>query len=356
MRFYIRDGLRLWTFLIRLSVSQSTMDTDGHRRFDEINGMMQAGRTTMGILFRVLWQQAKEDEQLEYGGVDSPAPPSTDDYDMQTMCDALDVMLPRGKTTFCGNWRKFGHCRFGEHCLYAHKMSELENPKTSRLYKTVLCNVPICTRKFCAFAHGEAELRSPSLAWKHIPKTRFECLVEDNLVTHENLHKKYMSHFLCADESVRDAVDTVRAIRNIMSQRIGDGKMVTKESCALLLELLRNAFTCMGKAAGGRCLQDFEAKAAALAVREGPERKEGPDVLLWDETGVEHFFARCNFPTKGLRDNQVDGGALVALFQDEEREKNFCSSVEEGGLGFTKLLFKGRFKKEMALLGVAESK
>ena len=72
-----------------------------------------------------------------------------------------------------------------------------------------------------------------------------------------------------------------------------------------------------------------------------------------DETTVEQFFARCKFPTKGLRDNQIDGGSLASLFQDKDSEKNFCISVEEGDLGFTKLLFKGRLKKEMTFLGVA---
>jgi hypothetical protein len=214
----------------------------------------------------------------------------------------------------------------------------------------------------------------------YIPRARFECLVQDKLVTQENLQKKYLAHFLGAGESLRDAVDTVRAIRNIMSHTRGDVDVrnLMPATSELVVELLATAFACCAKAAGGTCLADFEAEKAAmldqilgpvmsakkpLATEAGcsfpevPEAgKEPGGIESWDEATVEQFFVRCHFPTKGLRDNQVDGLSLVELFQDKDQEKNFCNSVEEGGLGFTKLLFKGRFKKEMMLLGVVEAK
>jgi hypothetical protein len=100
-----------------------------------------------------------------------------------------------------------------------------------------------------------------------------------------------------------------------------------------------------------------EVQAAGSSCSKVPDAgKETRGIESWDEATVEQFFVRCHFPTKGLRDNQVDGLSLVELFQDKDQEKNFCNSVEEGGLGFTKLLFKGRFKKEMMLLGVVEAK
>jgi hypothetical protein len=368
---------------------QPTMRTAGECRSDAIHGMMYIGLNAMRRLFRVLWLQANQEEyeenderdMLSQSTVDlhekirnrGSSPPLMEDWNVQKMCDALDVMLPQGKRVFCMNMRKFGLCRFGGDCHYAHSESELENPKTSRLYKTVLCNVPLCTRKFCAFAHGEAELRFPSAAVTHIPRTRFECLVQDNLVTPENLNKKYLSHFLSVGECVRDAVETVRAIRNILSHTRGDVdvRKLTVATGELLLELLTAAFECMSKEAGGTSLAEFQKeRAEMLDEMLGPVRssKKSPTevqaagwtrvepgnsgIMSWDEAAVEQFFVRCNFPTKGLRDNQIDGGSLVGLFQDKDREKNFCNSVEEGGLGFTKLLFKGRLKKEMMLLGV----
>lgn len=377
------------------------MRTEGQCRCDAIYGMMYVGTKTMGRLFRVMWQQANDEEYTENGERDMLSQSTVDlhekirhrgssfplmeDWNVQKMCDALDVMLPKGKTVFCANMRRFGHCRFGAGCHYAHKDSELENPQKARLYKTVLCNVPLCTRKFCSFAHGEAELRSALPEGECMPKARFDCLVQDKLVTSENLQKKYMSHFLSAGESVRDAVDTVRAIRNIMSHTRGDVDVhnLMPATSDLLVELLTAAFECLSKEAGGTSLVEFQKeRAEMLDEMLGPVRssKKSPTevqaagwarvesaasgisygivsrgIESWDEAAVEQFFVRCNFPTKGLRDNQIDGGSLVALFLDKDREKNFCNSVEEGGLGFTKLLFKGRLKKEMVLLGVAEA-
>jgi hypothetical protein len=371
------------------------MHTEGRCRCNAIYGMIQVGTNTMARLFRVLWKEANGEEYEENDLRDMQSQSTVDlhekirgrgwtpllmkHWNVQKMCDALDVMLPKGKTVFCENMRKSGHCRFGARCHYAHHESEMDNPKKSKLYKTVLCNVPCCTRKFCAFAHGEGELRAapPDV---HIPRARFECLVQDKLVTQEDLQKKYLAHFLGAGESLRDAVDTVRAIRNIMSHTRGDVDVrnLMPATSELIVELLETAFTCCAKAAGGTCLADFEAEKAAMLAQipapvmsakkplvteagwsfpEVPEgAKEPGGIESWDEATVEQFFVRCHFPTKGLRDNQVDGLSLVELFQDKDQEKNFCSSVEEGGLGFTKLLFKGRFKKEMMLLGVVEAK
>ena len=369
---------------------QPTMRTPGECRSDAITGMMCVGMKTMHRLFRVLWKQANQEEYEENDERDmlsqstvelhekirnrGPSPPLMEHWNTQKMCDALDVMLPKGKTSFCATMRKFGLCRFGAHCHYAHTVSELENTKTSRLYKTALCNVPFCTRKFCAFAHGEAELQSPSPGGTYIPRARFDCLVQDRLVTAENLNKKYMSHFLSVGECVRDAVETVRAIRNILSHTPGsvDVCALTVATGELLVELLAAAFECMSKAAGGTCFEKLQVEKEAI-LAEAFSRMQSVDVakpvevkvsvavrgegnsgvMSWDEATVEQFFVRCKFPTKGLRDNQIDGGSLVSLFQDKDCEKNFCNSVEEGGLGFTKLLFKGRLKKEMGLLGVA---
>ena len=105
------------------------MRTEGQCRCDAIYGMMYVGTKTMGRLFRVMWQQANDEEYTENGERDMLSQSTVDlhekirhrgssfplmeDWNVQKMCDALDVMLPKGKTVFCANMRRFGHCRFG---------------------------------------------------------------------------------------------------------------------------------------------------------------------------------------------------------------------------------------------------
>ena len=61
------------------------------------------------------------------------------------------------------------------------------------------------------------------------------------------------------------------------------------------------------------------------------------------------FFERCKFPTEGVQSGEVDGESLVNLYQDPDAESIFTAPAPDG-LGFNKLMFKGRFKKEMEKL------
>ena len=63
---------------------------------------------------------------------------------------------------------------------------------------------------------------------------------------------------------------------------------------------------------------------------------------------VLEFFERCKFPTEGIRAGQVDGGSLLELYQDADAQSLFMAPAPDG-LGFNKLMFKGRFKSDTGL-------
>ena len=72
-------------------------------------------------------------------------------------------------------------------------------------------------------------------------------------------------------------------------------------------------------------------------------------VEQWDVDQVLSFFEQCKFPTAGVVEGQVDGKTLLSLYQDKDAEAIFTTKTPEG-MGFNRLLFRGRFKKEMTNL------
>jgi hypothetical protein len=72
-------------------------------------------------------------------------------------------------------------------------------------------------------------------------------------------------------------------------------------------------------------------------------------VEQWGEEKVLEFFQKNNFPTAGLIAGQVDGMTLLNLLDGDTAESDFTKLAPEG-LGFTRILFIGRFKTEMAKL------
>jgi len=75
----------------------------------------------------------------------------------------------------------------------------------------------------------------------------------------------------------------------------------------------------------------------------------GHDVSLWDEDQVLSLFRRCKFPTEGIVANNVDGPALLRLYADADAEDMFTAPAPDG-LGFNKILYRGRFVSEMSKL------
>ena len=64
------------------------------------------------------------------------------------------------------------------------------------------------------------------------------------------------------------------------------------------------------------------------------------------------FFEECKFPTEGVRTGLVDGESLESICAEEDAEAIFCAPVPDG-FGFGRLMYVGRFKKEMAALNVS---
>ena len=72
-------------------------------------------------------------------------------------------------------------------------------------------------------------------------------------------------------------------------------------------------------------------------------------VQQWSVAQVLSFFEQCKFPTAGVMTGQVDGMTLLSLFEGDDAEANFTAPAPEG-MSFNRLLFRGRFKKEMVNL------
>ena len=94
-----------------------------------------------------------------------------------------------------------------------------------------------------------------------------------------------------------------------------------------------------------------EAEASAEALKKANSHTEScaehHDVKSW---GVDQvFFELCKFPTEGVQSGEVDSESLVKLYQDPDAESLFTTPAADG-LGFNKLMFKGRLQKEMEKL------
>jgi hypothetical protein len=58
------------------------------------------------------------------------------------------------------------NCQSGYLCDFAHNLSEVGlHPE---IYRTNLCNLEICKRALCFFAHSQAELRKPKKYWNDL--------------------------------------------------------------------------------------------------------------------------------------------------------------------------------------------
>jgi hypothetical protein len=97
------------------------------------------------------------------------------------------------------------------------------------------------------------------------------------------------------------------------------------------------------------------ATSGAVTNASAPVPASALSVQSWTEADVESFFTRCNFPVHGLQGNAIDGPSLVLRFLDADAKTFFCQTAPEG-LGFSNIMFVGRFTNEMSLLGVTRPK
>jgi len=226
--------------------------------------------------------------------------------------------------------------------------------------------------------------------------SRLRVLVDDKIVTLEDLEEKYAACFL-ANTRAPQAVQTIRFVSNILFH-LGGRVCVTglsKKAFDVLFGVTKGAFETLAQV-----LCDSHPETTARfyeRCRESPARDaegflsgdatssldsssnssqsssddEAESVVHesavsatahhglanWSKEEVLSFFEHCKFPTAGIEVGEVDGGSLLNLYRAytdstnahtaKDAEELFTTPAPEG-LGLNKLMFRGRFKSEMA--------
>jgi hypothetical protein len=238
-------------------------------------------------------------------------------------------------------------------------------------------------------------------AGEHDPTSaRWMVLVDEHIMSEEDLTQKYGPMFAASHYNAWNAVLTVRAVRNLLSHLPGSVKGLSQASFECFCGLTSEALSVLANVLGGDHLARLTERRTALfgslgeptgsrvgspsspcggdtgrflpaddsltlcssAARPTSPRSgldllaelsefntEHSDVRSWGVEQVLAFFERCKFPTEGVQSGEVDGESLVNLYQDPDAESLFTAPAPDG-LGFNKLMFKGRFKKEMEKL------
>ena len=93
--------------------------------------------------------------------------------------------------------------------------------------------------------------------------------------------------------------------------------------------------------------EEEEAGAQEPLSTVSTKRSQARKVEDWSIQDVLAFFERFSFPTEGVVQGCVDGKTLLFLLNDEKNAlANFTDPVPDG-MGFSKLLFRGKFKMEL---------
>ena len=196
---------------------------------------------------------------------------------------------------------------------------------------------------------------------------RWMVLVEQGIVSEEDLVQKYGPTFTASRDNAFQAVLAVRIVRNLLSHMQGSVKGLSQPSLECLSGLVSEALRVLATALGGDHPALFDSLGEHAGSSAGSPRNstdvssrylsaddslsecstESADgIESWSVEQVLAFFERCNFPTAGIQAGDVDGHSLLVLYQDPDAEGLFMGPAPDG-LGFNKLMFKGRFKKEM---------
>jgi len=229
--------------------------------------------------------------------------------------------------------------------------------------------------------------------------SRFDILVKENVVVQKDLEEKYLGCFVLANARPLQAVQTIRFVRNILCHRGGSCRGLSQDAFEVLFNLTKDAFETLARisdeahsgtmaqltercnrvwqavqvdegvlddAASSNSSCDTSAKSSLPADGAAAEDKpkQGSDeggsavstlaagcrycagIVSWSKEDVLIFFQRCNFPTEGVETGELDGSALLELLNADDAEVLFTEPVPDG-LGFNKVLFRGRFQSEI---------
>jgi hypothetical protein len=217
---------------------------------------------------------------------------------------------------------------------------------------------------------------------------RFEVLVRERVISREDLVGKFNASFFAARSNAAAAVQTLRFVRNLLSHRAGSSKGLSRPSFLCLDDLISEALRTLAGVLGARHLADFESTrelilsalsrvdeaiasstphTSSLSVAssssdddditsvssrsstttQSTEESQVHKVEDWSVQDVLAFFERFSFPTAGVEQGQVDGKTLLFLFNDEHNALTSFTDPVPDGMGFSKLLFLGKFKMEL---------
>ena len=278
-----------------------------------LENLLYSNLDILQALFRRLWREAKgedwEDnvdremvsssavELQEELGVESLFVKPIADWELKDLAKALDApslqailnAKLRGsavsenagaikiKSAMCTTWRNLGICPFGDSCFYAHTVEELADPRRFTKFKTTMCNkYPACPHgKNCAFAHGVEELRSPDSACLY---DRFEVLVQDDVISQDDLVHKYGPAFISSHSNAAQAIQTIRFMRNILCHTKGSVRGLTSHSFNCLWDLASEAFINIATEVGEDYTKTFEKRRSKLLAesRQSPRIPECP--------------------------------------------------------------------------------
>ena len=194
-------------------------------------------------------------------------------------------------------------------------------------------------------------------------------LVEEGITTEEDLVQRYGPTFTTSRDNAFQAVKTIRIVRNLLCHMQGSVKGLSQPSFECLWGLASEALSDLANALGGnhpvrlaaRCAEllgslgehtgnNAGSSAESVCSATPTESAAEPEgIETWGVEKVLAFFERCNFPPEGTQAGIVDGASLLALYQDPDADSLFMGPTPDG-FGFNKLMFKGRFKKEMERL------
>jgi hypothetical protein len=182
---------------------------------------------------------------------------------------------------------------------------------------------------------------------------RYMMLVDDKLISHGDLLNKYVCTFAAVRTSAVQAVQTVRYLRNILCHRSGSVKGLSAACFTCLRDLSEEALSILDAAllhlkqpvAESICGEDQSNMGALEQAMQHEHAESFCNALEASQDST------CSSNSIELVSEEVEHWGVAQVMSFFEKLKFPTAGVMAGeGMGFNRLLFRGRFKKEMANL------
>ena len=262
--------------------------------------------------------------------------------------DAAKFDASSFKTSLCKSFSKDGVCSFGNRCSFAHGHDELQVAPCK--------NFPGCKYgRNCKFSHSHLHRGSCCKSPNSDTLSQADSEHHSNISSYTDRRSNFNTH---QKQSGCDtiAVDGVPATKTSTSFQITSGPtshhhVPLKALQGTLLDWCRDGpFICDPTI--GVINSDPPVNRGTSSTTASRSVASLP-LSRWDVHDVYIMFRRFKFPTEYIVANVINGPALMDLYADADAETLFTAPAPRG-LGFNKILFRGRFKNEMALLAFDE--